>query len=474
MRIKSNGIQFWLSVCIGWYFCGKIWEFAFSFTESRGNKLSKNEFWHGLCPPCRESVCPACDYDEARIKNIRFSRNMNVENSFFRKYPYKSQNSKEGMVNRWEVVSEKHRFEMINEEPRIGLIGMHNLEKIEIDSVAKNFIKGMDHDEEMQFARFWKKTDPFQGTLYYVHTRKKNHSPQYDGLSLYMQRKYAGKKPKVIDIQLIDNKEMITVISPIQGVSDRFKLFLERFEETLQGNLVHTTVNIKLLFVIFKDSKNETNSSVMELLDVINSFKAKNPHAIVEHIFAYGKFNRALGLHTGVLHCQDMDLMLFLDVDLLVTREFFERIRANTVQNRSVVFPVTFSQYDPQVIDRSSNIGAIPESVARNKLDINENTGFWIHYAFGITAMYKSDYLRVSGFRLDISGWGGEDVDLYKKFVSDTEIQVFSAVDPNLIHIYHNRGCDPNLASDQYRMCVGSWSEMLGSQIEIANLHLRK
>ena len=47
-----------------------------------------------------------------------------------------------------------------------------------------------------------------------------------------------------------------------------------------------------------------------------------------------------------------------------------------------------------------------------------------------------------------------------------------STVDNDLIHIYHSRGCDVKLASDQYAMCVGAWAETLGSQVQVATLYL--
>lgn len=100
--------------------------------------------------------------------------------------------------------------------------------------------------------------------------------------------------------------------------------------------------------------------------------------------------------------------------------------------------------------------------------------GFWIHYAFGIAAMYKSDYVAVGGFALDIVGWGGEDVNLFKKFIASPAITVMSTVDPDLIHIYHSRACDPTLSPDQYRMCMGSLSETIGSQTQLSSLYLHK
>ena len=80
--------------------------------------------------------------------------------------------------------------------------------------------------------------------------------------------------------------------------------------------------------------------------------------------------------------------------------------------------------------------------------------------------------LQLFYFRLDIKGWGGEDVDLFKKAVADADLEVMWIVDPDVVHIYHKRGCDKTLAADQYAMCIGAWAETLGSSYEIASLYL--
>ena len=46
--------------------------------------------------------------------------------------------------------------------------------------------------------------------------------------------------------------------------------------------------------------------------------------------------------------------------------------------------------------------------------------------------------------------------------------QVFRAMDPGLVHIYHDRGCSPKLPAAQYRMCIDSSSETYGSKQQLA------
>lgn len=41
----------------------------------------------------------------------------------------------------------------------------------------------------------------------------------------------------------------------------------------------------------------------------------------------------------------------------------------------------------------------------------------WLHYGFGMACTFNRDYHTVGSFREDLEGWGGEDVDLYEKYV---------------------------------------------------------
>lgn len=451
---------------VGWFISDKILNFGKDDHVSvQSIYLSNSSF----CDPCRFNICPMCENHGQIYEN---TNNLNVENSYFRSYPYKAQNVAEDILSRWRFVTKKHMFENINGEPRVGLNGMWRQESESVQKLIPGLISAP--TGKVVCKSIHRKTDPFYGTIYNAQIEKSNEVSGWAAKVLQVRRSFQGNKPKLISISSVAEREMITVISPVMKVSRRFHDFLHRFEQDilLKSKSTERSGQIKLLFVIFQTSSEDESSK--QVLDVLESFKRKNPSAMVEKIVTIGKFSRALGLHLGVEKCKDDDLIMFLDVDLVVTNDFFDRIRRNTIRHKSVYFPVTFSQYDPNIIDKASQVYSMSKEISQNKMSVNESTGYWIHYAFGITSMYKSDYLKVGGFKLDIEGWGGEDVDLYKKFLADPVIEVFAAVDRDLIHIYHSRNCDFNLPHDQYRMCVGAWAETLGSQAEVSSLYLFK
>ena len=50
-------------------------------------------------------------------------------------------------------------------------------------------------------------------------------------------------------------------------------------------------------------------------------------------------------------------------------------------------------------MDKAAALNPDLEPFIRDKMAINKETGFWIYYAYGVAAMYKSDYVKVGGFR---------------------------------------------------------------------------
>lgn len=59
------------------------------------------------------------------------------------------------------------------------------------------------------------------------------------------------------------------------------------------------------------------------------------------------------------------------------------------------------------------------------------------------------------GFDLDIKGWGGEDVHLYRKYLHSNLIVIRTPV-RGLFHLWHEKQCLDELTPEQYKMCMQS------------------
>lgn len=199
--------------------------------------------------------------------------------------------------------------------------------------------------------------------------------------------------------------------------------------------------------------------------DVVTRLLAKYPSARMtvlpdpDDLFA-----RALALHMGAEQVGPPpdDLLFFVDVDMLWTAAFLDRVRLNTIRGKSVYFPIVYSEYDPVVVyGRTSS---------PNHFLVNQDSGYWRQYGFGIVAVYKSDLMAAGGLNTTIQGWGNEDVDLFEKFVRARPATIFRAADPDLVHVYHPIECDSKLPAPKALMCANTRFETYGNVDQFANI----
>ena len=234
--------------------------------------------------------------------------------------------------------------------------------------------------------------------------------------------------------------KVIRFILPLSGRYAIFERFLKNYEEIC----LLTNERTELVIVLYRHRTEETYDRTINLVNEMNN---KYTNSKIEVLRGSGNFSRARALELAVAESDDDDLLFFIDVDIVFTESALNRIRLNTVLNRRIYFPVVFSQFDPRIAQN--------EPTKRTSFVINEDTGYWRKFGFGIVSIYKQDYRSIRGFNLTIDGWGKEDVDLYEKAVK-SEFDVFRAPDKNLIHVYHDIECDDRLSNTQLSMCRGT------------------
>ncbi|XP_076333600.1 chondroitin sulfate synthase 1-like [Tachypleus tridentatus] len=240
----------------------------------------------------------------------------------------------------------------------------------------------------------------------------------------------------------------INFILPLAGRTSTFHRFLSNFEEVCLQNKEGVTLAVVLFSMSDGDS--------VDAKTALQGLQMRYPKYSLRILESSGSFSRAMALEIGAKLFPSDALLFFIDVDMMFDRNVLKRVRLNTVQGKQVYFPIVFSQYSPQFVPKGSKPNFI-----------HDETGYWRQFGYGIVSLYNSDLYAVGGLDTTIHGWGKEDVDLYTKVVH-SNISVFRAADPGLIHIFHDIKCDSQLEVTQFQMCIGSKLSSLGSQESLA------
>ncbi|KAK2505573.1 hypothetical protein MC885_014742, partial [Smutsia gigantea] len=320
------------------------------------------------------------------------------------------------------------------------------------------------------------RTEKDKGTLYEL-TFRGDHKHEFRRLVLFRP---FGPIMKVKKERLNMAHTLINVIVPLARRVDKFRQFMQNFREMCiqQDGRIHLTV------VYFGK---EEMSEVKGILE--NTSKATEemwqgaggpgpgfpmaccqpgsvgPQVTVSTVpsraanfrnFTFiqlnGEFSRGKGLDVGARFWKGSNVLLFFcDVDIYFTSEFLNTCRLNTQPGKKVFYPVLFSQYNPGIIYGHHDV--VPP--LEQQLVIKKETGFWRDFGFGMTCQYRSDFINIGGFDLDIKGWGGEDVHLYRKYLHSNLVVVRTPV-RGLFHLWHEKHCVDELAPEQYKMCMQS------------------
>jgi len=147
--------------------------------------------------------------------------------------------------------------------------------------------------------------------------------------------------------------------------------------------------NVQLLIVMFlnenSDSKNDI--ALQQTLSIVNELNARYGGEFIKLSSIRGKFARAKALNYGMAQVETRELLFFVDVDMVWTVDTLHRVRLNTVAGERVYFPIVFSQFDPAITYKMS--------VVPNHFLINDETGYWRVFGYGIMSAYKGDVEKV-------------------------------------------------------------------------------
>ncbi|XP_010223463.1 PREDICTED: chondroitin sulfate N-acetylgalactosaminyltransferase 1 [Tinamus guttatus] len=269
------------------------------------------------------------------------------------------------------------------------------------------------------------RTEKDKGTLYEL-TFKGDAKHQFKKIVLF--RPFGPvMKVKNENVNMADT--LINIIVPLAKRASKFRQFMQNF--SIETAFTEQMNEVKSILENTSKSANFKNFTFIQLNE---------------------EFSRGKGLDVGARVWKGNNVVLFFcDVDIYFTAEFLNSCRLNTQPGKKVFYPVLFSQYNPSII--YGHHDSIPP--LEQQLIIKKETGFWRDFGFGMTCQYRSDFINIGGFDLDIKGWGGEDVHLYRKYLHSNLIVVRTPV-RSLFHLWHEKRCPDELTPEQYKMCMQS------------------
>ncbi|XP_063290119.1 chondroitin sulfate N-acetylgalactosaminyltransferase 2 [Pelobates fuscus] len=238
------------------------------------------------------------------------------------------------------------------------------------------------------------------------------------------------------------SKTLVNIIVPLSDRTDAFAQFLQTYRDVCieQDKRTYLTV------VYFGDD------GLLEVKKLLKTLESETGFRNYTLIPLKEEFNRGRGLEVGAHTWNKGDVLLFFcDVDIYFTAGFLDTCRLNARPGKKVFYPVVFSLYNPAIVYANQEVTPPVEQQLVHKKD----SGFWRDFGFGMTCQYRSDFLSIGGFDLEVKGWGGEDVHLYRKYLHGDLIVVRTPV-PGLFHLWHEKLCVDELTPEQYRMCIQS------------------
>ncbi|CAF4586740.1 unnamed protein product [Rotaria sp. Silwood1] len=250
----------------------------------------------------------------------------------------------------------------------------------------------------------------------------------------------------------------IHMIVPVSGRLPTLKRLLTNFDHIVMRSNDSDLLNVHL-YIILMETAEDSGERMSTLADYIKKFIQKYQSSRIHLIeVENGNFTRGYARSYGASRFNDTDLLFFIDLDMVFTRDLFSRIRHHTIFNKQVYFPIIFSQYDPSYWETTQT------SLNFSSFNLRDDIGYWRLYGFGMLGIYKVDLGQIGSWNVEISGWGKEDVEIYDKLVQCPTLNVFRTIDNSLMHIFHTKDCSPTLRDDQMNMCKGTKSITLGSQ----------
>lgn len=235
------------------------------------------------------------------------------------------------------------------------------------------------------------------------------------------------------------NAPIFELAMPFCGKSNTLFEFSERLGHSL--STLQSNVQMKLLLTKCIDDDHLSDDKFLELLeDLAGGISIETVSLDIKG----ADFSRGFALNALTERaCSDPGCYFaVVDVDMDVKPSFIENTISFVKSNKTIYYPIVFSEYEP-----SSVIAA--ETIFGKLEPYDAQAGQWRKWGWGMLAAYGEAVHSLKVERRLDSKWGGEDGEL-KNQATRSGFTIVREQEPGLVHRWHPKLCTSEFVEASY------------------------
>lgn len=315
----------------------------------------------------------------------------NLQKSFDNKWPTGISDSSKPQnrfdVIRWSYLSEGHLFMPNDFEVLRPLNDLDKLEVNEIKSLCVEWLKKNAKTNNLKFVNFYRRFDANRGLEYIIDISLS----KADTMKRFEIVRPLNRLELIPNVPYVTEHVRIILLLPIRGEEDLelASSFLQQYSNACLKKANHQTFLILLLFYSPNDDKNmyahiktqatqiqmkyKTNSAKIAWISILSTKEKKVPTELAFMDLISKK------LSTNFLN----SLILLCRTTMILTLDFLNRVRLNTIIKYQIFFPIPFVEFRLRSQIKSAN----------NNFDVRKDNGYFDNADFNFVSFYLSDYL---------------------------------------------------------------------------------
>nr|BAF35981.1 noto6 [Molgula tectiformis] len=383
-------------------------------------------------------------------------------------------------ITRWYYFDDNYLYDIINDEPKVLLIGQWAEEITAVTQVALEYI----NTNEI-LGRTWKiikrengylKSDVFQGREYIFDIKAES---MQDGIvrSFRIQLLHPFNHQNEVEVvSYVQNiQKPVHIIVPLTGVLNNAKNIMLVFQQTAK-----LKEGLCLTLVLFKKRGIYQQLFDPNIWEYLENFKQNNKEMCFHMREINSDYNFFDGIKQSIEEIEENNIILTLKDDIEFNSDAIENCQNLALQNIRVYFPLSFSQFNPKNIEDGMPFGK-PKNV--DKKSFTKFTGYWMHNMHDFICAYSDDLKSILSKTESLvyeenpnnifieQSENGDNV--YNKFLL-ANYKVISSVEPGLLRLYNNINCTNIRNKLDRRKCKIQMMETSGSKQELNILYLNE